>query len=82
MVVREIGAFDKDDIQKLVELGFPLSYHEANRKGVNVVTRGVNKFKIDKVDLSWPQETRGIALGETLNCIRAGRGSQSTDCKS
>jgi hypothetical protein len=25
-----------DDIQKLVELGFPLSHHEANRKGIGL----------------------------------------------
>jgi hypothetical protein len=31
---KEIGAFGKDDIQKLVELGFPLSHPEANRKGI------------------------------------------------
>jgi hypothetical protein len=36
-VQREIGAFDKDDIQKLVELGFPLSHHEANGKGIGVL---------------------------------------------
>jgi hypothetical protein len=83
-VQREIGAFNKDDIQKLVELGFPLSHHVANEKGVvlafktfkekfghlNVVSGGVNMFKIDKNDLSWPQETRGIALGKTLTDIR------------
>ncbi len=33
-VQREIGAFDKDDIQKLVESGFPLSHYEANRKEI------------------------------------------------
>jgi hypothetical protein len=33
-VHREIGAFDQEDIQKLVELGFPLSHHEANKKGI------------------------------------------------
>jgi hypothetical protein len=83
-VTRKIDRFDKDDIQKLVDLGFPLSHHEAKRKGVllafksfkekfghlNVITNGVNIFKIDKDDLSWPQETRGMSLGETLVNIR------------
>jgi hypothetical protein len=79
-VKREIGAFDKDDIQKLVELGFPLSHHEANRKGIVLTFKTfkekfghlnvVHDFKIDKDDLSWPQETRGIALGEILHHIR------------
>jgi hypothetical protein len=76
----EIGAFDKDDIQKLVELGFPFSHHEANRKGIVLAFKTFNEkfghlnvvqdFKIDRDDLSWPQETRGIALGETLHSIR------------
>jgi hypothetical protein len=79
-VTREIGAFDKDDIQKLVDLGFPLSHHEANRKVVLLAFKTfkekfghlnvVKDFKIDKNDLSWPQETRDMALGETLHSIR------------
>jgi hypothetical protein len=79
-VQREIGAFDKDDIQKLVELGFPLNHNEANGKGIVLAFKTfkekfghvnvIRDFKIDKDDLSWPQETRGIVLGETLNHIR------------
>jgi hypothetical protein len=79
-VQREIGAFFKDDIQKLVELGFPLNHHEANGKGIVLAFKTFKEkfghlnvvfdFKIDKGDLSWPQETRGIALGETLAKIR------------
>jgi hypothetical protein len=79
-VTREIGAFDKNDIQKLVELGFPLNAQEANRKGVLLAFKTfkekfghlivIPNFKIDKDDLSWPQETRGMALGETLHNIR------------
>jgi hypothetical protein len=72
-VHREIGAFDKKDIQKLVELGFPLCHHQANREGIvkafKTFKEQFGHFKIDK-DLSWPQETRGIALGETLMSIR------------
>jgi hypothetical protein len=77
-VQREIGAFDKDDIQKLVELGFPLSHYEANMKGIVSAFKAfkekfghlnvVQDFKIDKDDLSsWPQETRGVSLGGTFN---------------
>ncbi len=33
-VKREIGTYNKDHIQRLVELGSPLSHHEANRKGI------------------------------------------------
>jgi hypothetical protein len=61
-------------------LGFPLSHHEANRKGVLLAFKTfkekfghlivIPNFKIDKDDLSWPQETRGMALGETLKNIR------------
>jgi hypothetical protein len=30
----------------------------------------IRNFKIDKDAFSWPQETRGIALGDTLTKIR------------
>jgi hypothetical protein len=81
-VKREIGAFDKDDIQKLVELGFPLSHYEANMKGIVSAFKTfkekfghlnvVQDFKFDKEDdlSSWPQETRGIYLGGMLMDIR------------
>lgn len=78
--LKKVGHYNMSDVEKLFEMGFKLSFREhkidsiftafQHFKEINGHCRVQRNFVVPTDDQQWPEECKGLLLGETLHGIR------------